>query len=352
MVARFFASLALILFNISPANSNPLDQALQEAFADGKLPGLHGTIAELGSQRLTEVYFVGQDQRWGRPLGEVSHGPEILHDIRSVTKSVVGLLYGIALKDGLVPPPDASLYAQFPEYPDLLSDPNRDAIKVQHALTMQMGLSWNEDLPYSDPRNSEIAMEHAEDRIRFALEQAIAEAPGQSWNYSGGAVAVLGALIERGSGKPLDAYAKEVLFDPLGITNLEWVAGADGVPSAASGLRLTLPDLVKFGHLVAQNGKFEGQEIVPTEWLDQSFKTRVSVNKNTNYGYLWYLFGEEDNKIVIAVGNGGQRLTVQPKYGLVTATFAGRYNDPNSWQTSFSVLIDYVVPEARRRSGK
>ena len=133
----------------------------------------------------------------------VSFGPETLHDLRSVTKSVVGLLYGIALDRGLVPPPDAPLMAQFPEYGDLAADPARAGITVGHALTMTLGTEWDEERPYTDPENSEIAMEMAPDRYRYVLERPVIVPPGTRWIYSGGAVALVGALIARGAGKSL-----------------------------------------------------------------------------------------------------------------------------------------------------
>ncbi|WP_321503918.1 serine hydrolase [Breoghania sp.] len=338
--------LAASMFTSAHAQS--LDQELKASFEAGDLPGLHGAIIDFRHKRLAEVYFPGEDERWGDPLGVRDHGPDTLHDLRSVTKSVVGLLYGIALSEGKVASPDAPLYAQFPEYADLMNEPGRNRILVRHALSMQMGLEWNENLPYSDPRNSEIAMENAPDRYRYVLERPIREAPGGSWIYSGGSVALVGKLIEKGTGMKLDAYAAKVLFEPLGIDSYEWISGKDGEPSAASGLRLTLPELAKIGQLVADGGKFEEKQIIPAEWLDVSFKPRAKVDDRTRYGYLWYLAGGDARTIAIAVGNGGQRLTVQPQVGLVVASFAGRYNDPGAWQTSLKVLLDFAIPQAKR----
>jgi|GEM_PF-3154164 len=159
-------AILLLICAILPTHSQFLDEKLQSGFEAGALPGLHGAIIDFRGKRLAEVYFPGKDERWGTPLGVQEHGPATLHDLRSVTKSVVGLLYGIALSQGNVPGPEEPLYASFPQYPDLVNQPGRDRILVGHALSMQMGLDWNEDLPYSDPRNSEIAMEMAPDRCR------------------------------------------------------------------------------------------------------------------------------------------------------------------------------------------
>lgn len=339
----FLFLIAAVLTNFAKAQD--LNTQLKAAFEKGELPGLHGAMAEYQGKPLAEVYFEGEDERWGQSIGTVKHGPQTLHDLRSVTKSVVGLLYGIALWEGKVPEPSAPLYAQFPEYPDLANDPQRAGILIEHVLSMQMGLEWNEDLPYSDPNNSEVAMERAEDRFRYILEQPIREAPGKNWIYSGGAAALIGHLIEKGTGQSLDDYAAEKLFGPLGITEFEWVSGQDGVISAASGLRLTLPDLMKIGRMVAN----EGEGIVPQEWLKASFEPKVTIDQHTRYGYLWYLTGPQ-NQISVAVGNGGQRLTVQPARDLVVASFAGRYNDSASWQTSLKVLLDFAVPAAKKMS--
>ncbi|WP_208979857.1 serine hydrolase domain-containing protein [Stappia indica] len=349
---RLCAASLFWIGTMLPVDAQSLNDQLRTSFAAGELPGLHGAIIDFRGQRLAEVYFPGEDERWGLPQGLQEHSAGSLHDLRSVTKSVVGLLYGIALAEGKVPAPDAPLYAQFPQYPDLMAQPGRELILVRHALSMQMGTEWDEDLPYSDPRNSEIAMENAPDRYRFILEQPIREAPGKTWIYSGGAVALLAKLIETGTGLPLDRYAQEKLFAPLRIETFDWVAGADGEPSAASGLRLTLPDLARIGQLVADYGVHDGRQIVPRDWLELSFEPRAVVNDGTQYGYLWYLVGAPERTIAVAVGNGGQRLTVQPDPGLVVASFAGRYNDPESWQTSIKVLLDFAVPEAKRLLGK
>lgn len=345
-------SVLVALSMTGAAMSQPLNDRINAAYDAGDLPGLHGALIRLGTDTLAETYFSGADEKWGQSLGIREHDASSLHDLRSVTKSIVGLLYGIALSEQKVPGLDAPLYAQFPQYPDLQQEPGRDRILVRHALTMQMGLEWNEDLPYSDPRNSEIAMERAPDRYRYVLEQPIREAPGTSWIYGGGAVALIAKLIADGTGMPIDAYAKTRLFDPLGIDRFEWTAGADGIPSAASGLRLTLPDLAKIGELIANDGAYNGQQIIPEDWLKASFVSHANVNDFTRYGLLWYLAGSEETPVVIAVGNGGQRLTVQPNVDLVVAAFVGRYNDPDSWQTSLKIVLDFAVPEAKRRLGK
>jgi CubicO group peptidase (beta-lactamase class C family) len=224
------------------------------------------------------------DETWGRPLGTVAFGPETLHDLRSVTKSLVGLLYGMALADGKVPPPDAVLVDQFPEYPDLAADPARRRLTVAHVLSMTLGLEWNENLPYTSAANSEIAMELAPDRYRFVLERPIVGSPGQRWGYNGGATALLGRLIARGVAAGLPDYARAALFAPLGITAFDWIKGQDGTPSAASGLRLAPRDLARIGQLVIQRGRWDGRQVVPASWIDASFRPVVRIDEHVR---LW-----------------------------------------------------------------
>ena len=123
---------------------------------------------------------VGEDEAWGRKLGQVTFDPTVLHDLRSVTKSIVGMLYGIALADGKVPPPEAQALRPVPRIsPTSPRRPAGSAITVAHVLSMTMGIEWDElTIPYRDPRNSEIAMELSPDRYRYVLDRPIA---GAAW---------------------------------------------------------------------------------------------------------------------------------------------------------------------------
>jgi CubicO group peptidase (beta-lactamase class C family) len=320
--------------------------------ASGRLAGVHGVVALRHGRIVLERYMAGTDDAWGRPLGKVAFGPETLHDLRSVTKSIVGLLYGIALAAHQVPAPDQLLLAQFPEYADLARDPQRAAITIRHALTMTMGMEWNEALPYANnPGNSEVAMELAPDRYRYILERPILGEPGHGWIYSGGAVALLGKLIEKGTGKDLESYAKAVLFDPLGIGPIEWHKGKDGEASAASGLRLTPRDLARIGQLVLAHGQWNGNVLVPADWLEQSFRPDAMAMDGTHYGYLWYVgeipvtgrTGVYAEPLFGAFGNGGQRLYIFPNLDFVLAVTAGNYDAEDSWRPPAMLLREVFL---------
>ncbi|MGK5442092.1 serine hydrolase domain-containing protein [Micromonospora sp. URMC 105] len=310
----------------------------------GQVDGLHAVAAVRGGRCLLEYYGAGEDFAWGDSLGVVEFGPGTLHDIRSVTKSVTALLYGIALGEGLVPPPAEPLLPLFPQYPDLAADPQRARLTVEHALTMSLGLDWREDLPYDSPANAEIAMELAPDRYRYVLERPIVEPPGSRWTYCGGASALLGRLIADGTGQSLPQYAQDMLFAPLGIGSHQWMTGADAVASAASGLRLAPRDLARIGELVLTEGTWDGQRVVSTDWIRAMLQPRLQTSWGTRYGYQWYIEPIAGHRVYAGMGNGGQRLFVLPDLDLTVAVTAGNYNDPDQWRTPLTVLERVVLP--------
>ncbi len=286
----------------------------------GEAPNLHGLVVSRQGQVVLERYGEGVDYRLGDSLGRVRFDAGTLHDVRSISKSVVALLYGIALKDGLVPEPGEKLVRQFPEYPDLVAESARARLTIEHALTMTLGLAWDESVPYTSVANSELAMEAAPDRYRYVLERPIVEEPGRRWSYCGGATALLGGLITKGTGEPLAEFARTALFEPLGIDAFEWTAGRDGVAMAAAGLRLRPRDLAAIGTLLLDGGR----DIVPEAWLDEMLRPRVPIADDRWYGYQWYL---ETEGTYAAHGNGGQRLAVLPARDMVVAMTAGDYDD-------------------------
>ena len=346
-LSRLGLALVLLLGLSTSAveGEHALEARISDAFRAGRLPGLHAVLVLRDNKTVAEVYFAGDDKRSGEKLGWHERGPRTLHDVQSISKSVVSLLYGIALEEGLVPGLDESLVAQFPEYADLMQDPKRRAILVRHALTMTMGTDWHQESPFTDPNDSVYQMEAAPDPYRFVLDLPMVYQPGEHWAYSNGATEVIAKLIADRVGMPIDEYARENLFAPLGITEWEWVRGRRGAPAAASGLRLTARGLAKFGELILGRGEFKGRRIVSADWLEASFKPRLTLDENQRYGFFWWLSGEGKSPAWVAgFGNGGQRLSVHPALKLTTVVFAGNYDQPDAWRLPFKVLEEFVLP--------
>jgi CubicO group peptidase (beta-lactamase class C family) len=322
-----------------------LAERLDAALADPANAGLHAVVLVRDGRLVYERYLAGDDEIWGRRKQGVVFGPDSLHDVRSISKSVVGLLYGIALAEGRVPAPDAPVLASFPEYADLAADPARAAITVETALTMTMGTEWDEDIPYSDPANSEIAMNRAPDSLRFVLDRPIAAAPGTEFTYNGGATAALAALIGRGNDGDFSGFLESRLLTPLGIDRYEWITDYYGVPYAASGLRLRPRDMAKIGQLVLDRGTWQGREVVPADWIDASVGVGVQADYGCDYGRQWWLCPLPSGRRVIeGAGWGGQSLLILPDLDIVFAANAGLYGDPEAWAAAYRLLDDIIVP--------
>lgn len=332
--------------SISPAEAGfvpDLAARLDQFIQSRRVSNIHGVVIVRRGRLVLERYYEGLDQ-----AGAAQH----LHDLRSVTKSVISLLYGIALEEGKAPALDAPLLAQFPQYTDLPDMAQRRRWTIRHAITMTLGLDWDEvEVPYGDPRNGHTAMEAAPDLYRYVLEQPIVTAPGERWVYCSGATALLGKILENGTKQSLHDYARAVLFDPLGIGPTEWLVGfGGGERDFAGGLRMRPRDLARLGQMLLDGGKAGGRQRVPATWLADSFKPAAKVNDRRQYGYHWFVGdlpyaapdGQRQARWIAAAGYGGRRLIVFPELELVAVITAGNYK-PGT-RESEDLILDVVLP--------
>ena len=322
--------------------------ALKDAVPNEHLRNLHSVVVLRHGSLVFEQYFNGRDEHFGTPVGNTTFDGETLHDVRSITKSIISMLYGIAFAHNHAESVSNPILDTFTAFADLRSEPDRMKILVKHALTMTMGTKWNETLPYDNPKNGEYQMEEANDRYRYILDRPLVKAPGECWNYNGGATAVLAELVSRATSLPLLKFAKKRLFEPLGITHLEWITDEGGEPLAASGLRLRPRDLAKIGQLMLNQGRWAGRELVPASWIHESTKPHVRISKHICYGYQWWLgnsrFDSVYTPLVAGFGNGGQGLHILPELDLVVVVTAGNYNDPKHRLIPTTVLNQFVLP--------
>jgi CubicO group peptidase (beta-lactamase class C family) len=322
-------------------------EQMTESIRSHPQDNVHAVLIERDGRLVYEEYFSGKDVRRGRPLGVVTFTRDTLHDLRSVTKSVISALVGVASTSGAIRSLDAPLLDYFPEYTDL-QVPERRRITIRHALSMSAGLDWNEDLSYADPKNDENVMDRSPDPVRYVLGRPIVAAPGATWRYNGGTTEVLGAILLRATKQSLPDYARSVLFSPLGITAFEWI-GTREAPSAASGLRLRPRDLAKFGSLYLHDGEWNGRQVLPRAWIRESTQRRLTFpgQEARGYGYQWwhtcYSTPSGIVEVPTAVGNGMQRVFVLRAQRTVVTVVSGRYND-RSINPPERLLLDFILP--------
>lgn len=329
--------------------------AMTLAIQRQQYPNVHALLIARNGRLVYERYFEGQDTRRGvGPLGHVVFNATTRHDIRSITKSVTSALVGIAIGSGIIPSIDQPLFDLFPEHAEVAT-PEKRAITLRHALTMSFGLAWSEAASYADTSNDERRMNRSADPVRFVLSRPLAVAPGTSFNYSGGATHLLAAAVQRAAGRPLLEYAREVLFDPLGITDVEWVHDSPDVPSAASGLRMRAVDAAKFGSLYLTQGRWRGRQVIPAAWVEATRTRQIDLpaadSDSGRHGYSLHWWHSRfatrrgEVEVVTAAGNGGQNIFVIPRLGMVVTMFGGRYDQGDYYAED--ILVDHIIPALR-----
>lgn len=279
-------------------------------------------------------------------------GPDDLHDVRSVTKSVVSALAGLVIERGDLGGVDDSIGA----YLDTLVtdlDPAKAAITVGHLLTMSSGLEWDETGGFGDYSD----WIRSDDRIGYVLDKPLVSEPGREYNYNSGAVHVLGIVLEQAAGTRLPDLADELLFGRIGISRSRWEPFQDGSHNGGAGLDLRPRDLARLGQLYLQNGQSAGTPVIPAEWIARSstahYTWRFSLGRLTgiSYGLLWWVVPGGPGPLYFAWGFGGQFVVVVPDLYLVivaTNNWRGVGGDASRYEReTMKVLVDYIIPAFR-----
>ncbi len=313
---------------------------------------IHSVLVARKGRLVFERYFGGPDEVpglfFGRRVTNVVFNAETLHDMKSVSKSVASLALGIAIDRGLIRSVNEPIFSFFPELADLRT-PEKDRILLMHALSMTMGLAWVEATPATgDDDNDEARMNRAQDPCRYILGSLAVRAPaGQEFFYNTGALALVSAIVHKATGRPLDEFAKEALFEPMGITGVEWIR-RKGNTDAGGGLRLRPRDMAKIGQLVLDGGRWNDRQIVSKDWIETSTTSKIKATDDQYYGYLWWLGRARSSAGVVdwigALGRGGQSIRVVPERNLVVAVTAGYYQDysPQAFKLQFGVFRDVL----------
>jgi CubicO group peptidase (beta-lactamase class C family) len=309
-------------------------------------PNIHAVLVARGGRMVFERYFRGGDEVKNRRVENVTFDADTLHDVKSVSKSVASLALGIAIDRGLIRSVDEPIFSFFPELSDLRT-PENEGLRLAHALTMSMGLKWVEAIPDRNYDNDEVRMQMAWDPCRYVLGLPVIAPAGQEFLYNTGGLMLVSAIVRKATGRPLDEFARETLFGPLGITGFEW-SRIRGDSDAGGGLRLRPRDMAKIGQLVLAGGRWNGRQIVSKAWIETSTALKIKATDNQAYGYLWWLGRSRHNEREVhwvgALGRGGQAIRIVPELDLVVVVTAGYYQDysPQAFKLQYGVFRDVL----------
>ena len=279
------------------------------------------------------------------------YGDSDLHTLQSVTKSITSAALGIAVDEGHIAGVDVAGMSFFDSYDTDMSDDRRAAMTLGDLLTMRSGIDWNESGSYLDAENSCVQMEASDEWIRFVLEHPMREDPGTFWDYNSGVSVLLGKIVQVATGQRVDDWAKEKLFNPIGITDFYWKITPDNEVDTEGGLYLSAHDLARIGYLFLRGGMWNGARIVSEDWVRESTSPIVTDirpdndRRDAGYGYQWWVPEHDGETTAIFAGNGygGQFLMVAPAYDLVVVFNAWNIHEQielSSWRA----LQDRIIP--------
>ena len=297
---------------------------------DGAAVELPASFEFEGTERATAEFLESTDTAAVLVLqaGAVRHeqywltgGPNVQWISWSVAKSFVSALIGIAVDEGHI----ADIEDPMDRYVPALQGSAYEGVTIRSVLEMSSGASWNED--YSDP-NSDIsrfgaAISGGGSLLDFVSGMAAEREPSTFCQYNSADTQALGHVLIAATGRTITDYMQEKLYTPLGMEAPGyWLLDSDGVEMAFGGLNLTARDYAKFGELFRLGGAWNGQQLVPANWVTSSTTSaephlqpgRVTVGGHVfpfGYAHQWWVPDGERGEFS-AIGVYNQFVYVDP----------------------------------------
>lgn len=275
------------------------------------------------------------------------------HILHSTSKSVTSALVGIAIDQGFIASTDVPFYSLFNYANYLHWDPRKNDMTLEDALTMRLGLEWDEwTYPYTSPNNDLVALNTFNtDWAKALLDLPMVEDPGTSFTYNTAATTAIGQAVENAIGMPLADFANINLFYPMQITDAVWATTPTGLPIGGSGLYLRPRDLAKFGQLYLNNGAWQGQQLISADWIADTVVRRVDISSwatfSEAYGFQWWLDDLSYNFQPVETwktsGYGGQYLFVIPSLDLVVAFTGHNYEPGPGIGNLYRIMEEFIL---------
>lgn len=326
--------------NVSKARPDTdLLKTLKGKIEAGEFRKVNGIVVLREGRILVEEYFNGSDR-------------QALHDTRSVGKSFVSALTGLAIGSGHLAGVDARLGDLYDLGTYANPDPNKASVTLRSLLTMGSGFDGDDE--DDDSRGNEENMYPTSDWVKFALDLPMRKDDGKAWHYFTAGAVLLGDIVNKHVPGGLESFADSRLFHPLGIHSREWQYTPQHVPNTAGGLRLRALDLARFGQLYKNRGIWNGKRILDAAWVDSSLAplVRISGREDEFYGYLFwnrkFKVGERSYEASYCAGNGGNYVLIFKDQPLVIVITASAYGQPYAHPQVKEMLEKYILPAVVR----
>ena len=261
------------------------------------------------------------------------------HIIHSCTKSIVSILIGIAIDQGFIEGVQTPVLDFFPDRTASNLDFDKEALTLENLLTMTSGFKCRDSYLYRWSGLND--MRGSDDWVQFMLDLPMEETPGTKFEYCNGASFLLSAIITETTGLSSNEFAEINLFAPLGITDLSWPTNPQGINIGWGELRMLPTDMAKIGYLYLGGGVWDGEQIVPTAWVEDSTRKHISATLEDGYGYQWWV---DDSGLYLALGYAGQFIFIVPEKELVVV-FTSDLSDSDFYIPQ-NLLNDYIIPAA------
>jgi CubicO group peptidase (beta-lactamase class C family) len=325
-------------------------QALRR-IGDGEYGEVHSLLIVKDDRLVLDEYFPGHVWEYD---AEHFHGPLVefdrdrLHTTMSVTKALTSAAVGVAIEQGTIDSEQDPVFDYFPAYQELRT-PEKEALTIEHLLTMSSGLEWNEwEYSLADTRNDLIQLWIVDDPVEYILAKPLAHEPGSSWYYSGGDVNLLGEIVQEATGQLLDEYAAEQLMAPMGISEYEWEFINEDMVYASGNLMLKPRDMAKIGYLLLNDGQWQGEQILSPDWVAKTTAAYIDspgTVEGDEYGYQWWhmTFPSERGplKALHRSGWGGQELYLFPSLDMLVAMTGGEYEGESPGP---EIVSEHIIP--------
>ncbi|MGN0536341.1 MAG: serine hydrolase domain-containing protein [Eubacterium sp.] len=253
---------------------------------------------------------------------------ESLFELNSVSKSITGIVFGIAADKGYIKDIDAPISEYFEEIKATGSDYQKQ-ITIRHLLTHTSGIAYTDDALWYDWRASD-------NWVDYILNSPVTAKPGTVFRYSTGNTHLLSAVLQKATGKTLFEFAKEYLFEPLDIKNVKCATDAQGISDGGNGFQMNVYDMAKIGKLCIDEGNWNGNQIVSKKWINSMTSSQFELSGGSaDYGYQWWVrtFGNAQYRSYFAQGHYGQFIFVIPDLKLIIV-FTSHHDGSSSryWQ--------------------